>query len=30
MGPSLLITADEVDDALGRLERACARVERGD
>lgn len=29
MGPSLLITAEEVDDALDRLGRACARVERG-
>ena len=29
MGPSLLITAAEVDDALDRLGRACARVERG-
>ncbi len=25
-GPSMLITEDEVSDALGRLERACARV----
>jgi 4-aminobutyrate aminotransferase len=29
MGPSLLITAEEVEDALDRLGRACARVERG-
>jgi len=29
MGPSLLITAEELDDALDRLGRACARVERG-
>ena len=29
MGPSLLITAEEVDDAFDRLGRACARVERG-
>ena len=28
LGPSLLVTADEVDDALDRLGRACARVER--
>ena len=25
-GPSMLITEDEMSDALGRLERACARV----
>ena len=30
MGPSLLITAEEVDEALDRLGRACARVERAD
>ncbi len=28
LGPSLLVTEDQVDDALGRLERACARVDR--
>ena len=26
LGPSMLVTAAEVADALGRLERACARV----
>lgn len=26
LGPSLLVTEEEVDDALGRLERACKRV----
>jgi 4-aminobutyrate aminotransferase len=29
MGPSLLVTAEEVDEALARLRRACARAERG-
>ena len=28
MGPSMLATEDEVADALGRLERACGRVEK--
>ncbi len=28
LGPSMLVTEDEVDAALGRLERACRRVER--
>jgi 4-aminobutyrate aminotransferase-like enzyme len=27
MGPSMLITEEEMDEALGRLERACRRVE---
>ncbi|GIW52507.1 MAG: aminotransferase [Gemmatimonadales bacterium] len=27
LGPSMLITEEEMDDALGRLERACRRVE---
>jgi 4-aminobutyrate aminotransferase len=27
-GPSMLITEDEMSDALGRLERACARVQQ--
>ena len=27
LGPSLLITEDEVDEVAGRLDRACARVE---
>ena len=29
MGPSMLITESEMADALARLERACARVDRG-
>jgi hypothetical protein len=28
MGPSLLVTEDETADALARLGRACARVDR--
>ncbi|NIM52650.1 MAG: aminotransferase class III-fold pyridoxal phosphate-dependent enzyme [Gemmatimonadales bacterium] len=28
VGPSMLVTEDEVADALGRLERACRRVEQ--
>jgi 4-aminobutyrate aminotransferase len=27
-GPSMLITEDEMNDALGRLERSCARVQQ--
>ncbi len=29
MGPSMLVTEDEVADALARLERACERVDAG-
>lgn len=28
LGPSMLITEEELDEALGRLERACRRVEQ--
>ena len=29
LGPSMLITEDEIADALGRLSRACATVNAG-
>jgi 4-aminobutyrate aminotransferase-like enzyme len=28
LGPAMLVSGDEVSDALGRLERACARVQQ--
>ncbi len=28
MGPSMLATEAEIDDALGRLQRACEQVDR--